>query len=210
MYITLIFAGDTNLQVMKMNRKDILFYALLIAVTTIIKIVCSPNLALSGTTGIMAVALFAGMNNNYKKANSFILPLLTLLITNTILQVLYAFNIFPFSGFYKWQFVEYSLVILLTSLGLLFRKTKTAGVFISAVAGPTVFFFISNFIVWAASSGLTGTTGYTHDFAGLVDCYTRALPFYRNSLISTVVLLPVLIMAYHWIVKGKAGLALAD
>lgn len=189
-----------------MIKKEVIFYALLIAVATIIKILCAPNIALSGTTAIMSVALFAGLNKTYNTQSSFLLPLVTLLISNTILQILNVLHMFPFEGFYKWQLVEYSLVLVLTTIGLLLRRAKTAGIFISAVLGPTVFFFISNYITWAVS---WQAIGYTHDTAGLINCYTQGLPFYRNSLISTIVLLPVFIMAYQWIMKGKATLALA-
>ena len=191
---------------MKMNKKEILFYALLVAVATIIKILCAPNIALSGITAVMSVALFAGLNKTYNVANSFLVPLVTLLVSNVIIQVLFSLHMFPFEGFYKWQFVEYSLVIVLTALGLLLRKAKTVGIFAAAILGPTIFFFISNYFTWAIYGQ---QIGYTHDTAGLLNCYTQGLPFYRNSLLSTIVLLPVFIMAYQWIITGKAKLALA-
>lgn len=190
---------------MKMNKKEVVFYALLIAVATIIKILCAPNIALSGTTAIMSVALFAGLNKTYNAQSSFLLPLVTLLISNAILQVLNMLHMFPFEGFYKWQLVEYSLTVVLTAIGLLLRKGKTAGIFVSAVLGPTVYFLVSNYCTWAFNWQLIG---YTHDTAGLMNCYTVGLPFYRNSLLSTIVLLPVFIMAYQWIMKGKPTLAL--
>lgn len=191
---------------MKLNKKEILFYALLVIVATVVKILCAPNIALSGITAVMSVALFAGLNKTYNVQSSFILPLVTLLVSNAILQVLYSLGAFPFKGFYNWQFVEYSLVVVLTALGLLLRRAKTAGIFISAVLGPTIFFLVSNYITWAV---YWQQIGYTHDAAGLMNCYVQGLPFYRNSLLSTIVLLPVLIVAYQWIMKGKATLALA-
>lgn len=191
---------------MKLNSKDFTFYALLIAVATIIKIICAPNYALSGVTAVMGVALFAGLNKNHGITGSFLLPLVTLLVTNTILQIMYMAHMFPFEGFYKWQFVEYSLTVVLTGIGLLLRRAKTAGIFISAVLGPTIFFFVSNYFTWAI---MWQQIGYTHDTAGLLNCYTQGLPFYRNSLLSTIVLLPTFIMAYQWIMKGKATLSLA-
>ena len=43
---------------------------------------------------------------------------------------------------------------------------------------PTIFFLITNFGVWT-----TGYYGLT--FQGLLKCYTMALPFYANTLVST-------------------------
>ena len=41
------------------------------------------------------------------------------------------------------------------------------------------FFVISNFMVWL-NSGM-----YQHTLDGLLICYTNAIPFYGNTLIST-------------------------
>ena len=51
----------------------------------------------------------------------------------------------------------------------------------SALAGPSAFFVISNFGVWLAGHLYPAT------WEGLAACYVAALPFYRNSLVSTVV-----------------------
>ncbi len=43
---------------------------------------------------------------------------------------------------------------------------------------PTIFFLITNFGVWTAGY-------YDLTFQGLLKCYTMALPFYANTLVST-------------------------
>ncbi len=190
---------------MKLNKQAVIFFLLLLAVTTIVKLICAPKIELSGITCVMAVALFAGLNK-FKAKYAFLLPIIILLATNTVVQILYSMKMFDFPGFYKWQFVEYSLVVVLTALGLVFRRAKTAGIFVTAILGPTLFFFVSNYITWYVS---WQTLGFTHDTSGLMSCYTAALPFYRNSIVSTVVFLPVFIAGYQWMVNGKAGLAIA-
>lgn len=47
----------------------------------------------------------------------------------------------------------------------------------AALASSVSFFVISNFAVWAAFSGL-----YPKTFAGLLTCYTAAIPFFRGTL----------------------------
>lgn len=47
----------------------------------------------------------------------------------------------------------------------------------AALASSVSFFVISNFAVWAAFSGL-----YPKTFAGLITCYTAAIPFFRGTL----------------------------
>ena len=55
---------------------------------------------------------------------------------------------------------------------------RVAGV---VLAGPTVFFLIANFGVWA-TSGI-----YPHSFSGLTLCYLAALPFYGHAVASTCI-----------------------
>jgi hypothetical protein len=47
--------------------------------------------------------------------------------------------------------------------------------------GPTSFFIVSNYAVWA------GGWGYTKNLAGLATCYAAGVPFYRNDLLSTAI-----------------------
>jgi len=52
---------------------------------------------------------------------------------------------------------------------------------------PTLFFIISNFIVWLTSSGV-----YPYTISGLMYCYEMGIPFYRHHLVSTMIFTPVL------------------
>jgi hypothetical protein len=191
---------------MKLNRNTIIFYIALVVITTLIKVICAPRLEFSGTTGIIALALFAGLVDMEKK-QAFLLPLIALFVSNLIIDVLFRLNMFPFAGFYKWQFIEYALLgFALTGMGMLLNKLKTTGAILGIITGPTVFFIISNFIVWLASRN---ALGYSNDFKGLMNCYAAGLPFYRNSLLSTAILLPVFIASYQWLVKGRLAFFMA-
>jgi hypothetical protein len=68
--------------------------------------------------------------------------------------------------------------VILASMGL-FRTMSAVRVAAGAVATPTSFFLLSNFVVWV------GSGMYAHTMSGLAQCYTMALPFYRNDLVST-------------------------
>lgn len=50
-------------------------------------------------------------------------------------------------------------------------------VVVAALASSISFFLISNFAVWAAWNGM-----YPKTFAGLMACYTAAIPFFRGTL----------------------------
>lgn len=92
-------------------------------------------------------------------------------------------------GFYPMQPVTYASYALLIATGFLLRDNRSivriAG---AGVLGATAFFVLSNFAVW----GFGGGVRYPHTAEGLWECYVAAIPFYRNSLISMAVFLPVL------------------
>jgi hypothetical protein len=187
---------------MKWNKQQVIFFLVLSALTTIVKIICAPQINLSGLSTVIAVALFAGLTIQ-DKPTAFLMPLLALFISDVAIQLLYSFNLFPFQGFYKWQFVNYSLFIIVTLIGLAFRNGKIAGMFASALIAPTLFFILSNFCVWVFSAQ---EIGYTKDFSGLMKCFAAGLPFYKNSLITTIVFLPIFIASYQLISNGKLSL----
>jgi len=190
---------------MKINKRTLFFFFVLIAVTTLVKVICAPNINLSGFSAGIAVALFAGFTE--KDARKVILlPLLTLFISDMLIQVLYITNIFPFAGFYENQWINYVLIICLSFIGMLLRRGGLVGILSSGIIAPALFFLISNYIVWTTQAQLLG---YTNDFSGLMDCYRAGLPFYRNSVISTLVFLPSFIGLYHWFVEGKFSLQTA-
>jgi hypothetical protein len=66
-------------------------------------------------------------------------------------------------------------------LGQILLKAKTTWMRVGAGAllGPTSFFLLSNYAVWA------GGGMYPKTLSGLGTCFVAALPFYRNDLIST-------------------------
>jgi uncharacterized protein DUF6580 len=187
---------------MKLTRQTIIFCFILIAVTTLVKVICAPQINLSGFSAVIAVSLFAGLTIK-DKTKAFLLPLITLFLSDVLLQALHALNLFPYSGFYSGQIYNYALFIILTLTGILLNNYKVAGIFAAAIIGPTIFFLLSNFIVWKTQGAIMG---YSNDVNGLMQSYTFGLPFYRNSLISTIIFLPAFVALYHWLIYGKLSL----
>ncbi len=91
-----------------------------------------------------------------------------------------------FLGFYPAMVGIYAAMALATLPGLLLRNGIRTGKFLVAViASPSLFFLASNFVVWLGDM-------YPHNPAGLGACYIAALPFFGNSLLSSLVYSPVL------------------
>ncbi len=83
-----------------------------------------------------------------------------------------------FIGFHAITLFTWGSVIVvgLSSKFFLTRKlSRIAG----ALMGAVIFFVITNFGVWSL-----GSYGYTLE--GLIACYSLALPFFGNTLVSTI------------------------
>src|SRR6188508_2244031 len=140
---------------MKLSKQTIFFFLILVIVSTLIKVICAPQIDLSGFTAVIAVSLFSGLAIQNKKL-AFLLPLLTLFISDVLLEAFHAMNLFPYSGFYSGQIVNYILFIAITLIGIGLRNYKTAGIIAAAFIGPTIFFLLSNFIVWKTQARMIG------------------------------------------------------
>ena len=129
---------------------------------------------------IGAVALFGGMYLTRRYA--MILPLIAMLISDI------------FIGFYTWQIMAsvYISFALTGLIGLWVRKNKKLSTVIGGtVLGSILFFLITNFSVWAFG------TMYAHDFSGLIQSYTMAIPFFRNSLLGDLFYVGLLVGSYE-------------
>lgn len=92
-------------------------------------------------------------------------------------------------AFYPSQVTTYLGYGLVITLGLLLRERRSAlAIGGTGLLGAVIFFAVSNFGVWAFGGGVT----YPMTPGGLLECYDAAIPFFRNSLISMAVFLPVL------------------
>lgn len=189
---------------MKNNGKLIVFTIILIAITTLCKFYFGPELEWSGFSPVIAIALFAGFIIK-EKDMSFLLPLLALFISDVAIQLLHNADLFPYAGFYKGQWKNYLVLLSVTLIGMLLKGRNNASLIIGSIAAPTLFFLISNFMVWQGTTEAV----YPKNFNGLIACYTAALPFYKNALMATIIFLPLILFAYNYITRKKAVLTIA-
>lgn len=118
---------------------------------------------------IGAMALFSGAHLARRSAG-FVAPIGALLLSDTVL------------GFYGHMEVVYGSTALIVCLGwLLASRRSVVRVAAFSLAGSTLFFLITNFGVWAYD-GL-----YPKTAAGLMACYTAAIPFFQSSLVGDLI-----------------------
>ncbi len=148
-----------------------------------------------------AMAIFAGAVIKDKKW-ALIVPILSLFISDLLYQVLYLSGLSTIQGFYEGQWQNYILFGLLSFVGMAIKKINVVNVFIASLAAPTIYFLLSNFILWAG----TGTRGFGRPktFDGLLLCYNDGLPFYRTSLIATIIFSSIIFGAYYLVKRSSA------
>lgn len=95
-----------------------------------------------------------------------------------------------FIGFYAWQIMAsvYLSFALTGVIGLIVKQKKTlARVVGGTLLGSILFFLITNIAVWAFGAM------YPQNLAGLMESYTMAIPFFRNSLLGDLFYVGILV-----------------
>ncbi|HZD94446.1 MAG TPA: DUF6580 family putative transport protein, partial [Candidatus Sulfotelmatobacter sp.] len=80
------------------------------------------------------------------------------------------------------QYVMWAWYLVPCFLGVVLRdRVKPLNVLGAGLGTGIGFYLASNFAVWAF-----GHIGYAKNFSGLLECYVRAIPFFKNAIISDV------------------------
>ena len=112
---------------------------------------------------IAAMALFGGVYLN--KRYALIVPMLAMAVSDVFL------------GFHSTIFFVYGSFLLIGLIGIWLKKHKNFQTVLGgAIASSVLFFFVTNLGVW-----LVGNI-YPRTFIGLTECFTYALPFFRNTV----------------------------
>jgi hypothetical protein len=127
-------------------------------------------------TPITAMALFSGVYFTNKNL-AYIVPLLAMVLSDIFLG---------FSGITIFVYADF---ILVSYIGLSSKKVSIKTILISSIS----FFVITNFGVWLI--------GYPKTLDGLMECYTLAIPFFRNSLLGDFFYAGVMYYAFEFVSK---------
>ncbi len=118
---------------------------------------------------IAALALFGALY--LPRRVGIVLPLLAMMTSDF------------FIGFYQWQIMlaVYASFIAIGCVGLFIREKKNfLKISTTVFSGSILFFLVTNFAVWEFGSM------YPKNFQGLIESYTMALPFFRNTLLGDI------------------------
>lgn len=119
----------------------------------------------ANVTAVGALAVFSGAK--YGKTKALVITIGTMFLSDIVL------------GFHAVMWATYggfALSVLLANL--LLRKQSVIRIAGVSLASSVLFYLVTNFAVWYIPGSM-----YPKTFAGLMDSYIMALPFFRNSLL---------------------------
>jgi hypothetical protein len=152
-----------------MNKRISIIIAIVFVAALIRLLPHAPNF-----TPLAAMALFGGayISNKYL---AVLVPMMAMLVSDALM------------GFNGWAFTEqviavYGSFALIAYMGQSMQHNKNAlKVGGTTIAASVVFFVITNFAVWMGGFFHTPAL-YPMNFAGIIECYVSAIPFFSNSL----------------------------
>ena len=168
-----------------MNIKFVLIISIIFLVSLTRIFQHTPNF-----TPILALAIFGGAYLP-NRITAISLPIISMFISDLII------------GFHSQIFTVYATIILLSILGHLMKTKNFKNFAITGFTGSLIFFIITNFSVWL------GGSLYPLTIDGIIQCYIMAIPFFHNTLISTILFLTILFFGYTFAEKKISNLKIS-
>ena len=152
-------------------------------------------------TPVIAITLLSSyiFKNKYVSLG---LPLFALWLSDLFINnVVYAGYYPGFTFLSTGMIWTYGSILLVALLGsVMFKKMSSSRVALASISGSTIFYLISNFGVWIVSPM------YAKSIAGLIVCYSLALPFYGSSLAGDLIYSALFFGAYHLAISKSYNL----
>ena len=183
---------------MKLIKSNLLILFILILACALYRVWDSRPM---GFAPQIAMALFAGSVSKDKRF-AFLFPVLSLFISDLLYQFLYSQGLSTIKGFYSGQWQNYLLIASITIIGFFINKNKIGQIFVGSLAGAVYFFLVSNFMVWVGGDWDINNQPYPRSFSGLVLCYSEALPFFKWSVLSTLLFNGVFFGSFYLLGKS--------
>ena len=142
----------------------------------LIAVLCRLLPHLPNFSPVTAIALFGGLYFS-NKTMAYLVPLFIMALSDLFL------------GFHSISVVVYAAFLLVSFIGTQTKKPSVFTILLSSIS----FFVITNFGVWLI--------GYPKTWTGLVECYTLAIPFFRNSLLGDFFYSGVMIIGFSFVQK---------
>jgi len=180
-----------------MSKNKVYLASVFIAIGAIFRLIPHPL----NVSPVAAMALIGGMYIS-KKHLAYLVPIAALFLSDLILNNTINRAFFQdHTGlvfFADYMIYTYGAYILTVLCGFLIRKSPLGGkVIFGVLITSLLFFVVTNMGVWA--SGIL----YPRTGAGLSAAFAAALPFFRNTLLSNIIFVPLFVLTIELITKTK-------
>jgi hypothetical protein len=165
---------------MKLNKEIVIALIIMIVTSALYRVLPGRPF---GFAPQIAIALFSGSLFVKNKHYAFLLPLISMFLSDLMYQVLYVNHLSSIQGFYEGQLENYLLIAATAIFGFGLQTNNVSKFVGNFIAAPTVFFLISNFMVWASFGGYQRPM----TASGLMQTMVDGLPFYGYSVAGTFV-----------------------
>jgi hypothetical protein len=146
-----------------------------------------PNFAPIGATGLFSGTRLRGWQ-------AYLVPLIAMLLTDPIRSAMEG----HYPAYSAMTVIIYASMLVYVFLGrtLLSQSSGPGRIALVCLLGSAQFFVVTNFFVWLGSE-----VEYPRTFAGLIACYTAAIPFFERTVVGDLFFTAVLTGAYYLIVR---------
>ena len=149
-----------------MTNKPLIYSIILVAALVQLRLIPHPP----NFTPILAAGIFSG----YYFKNFFMS--LFIIILSMFLGDLYL-------GIHDTMFFTYISLIAVVAVGFYIKKFKSLEILFGGIISSVCFLIITNFGAWLTLDM------YEKSFSGLISSYVLAIPFFQNTLVSTILYL---------------------
>jgi len=183
---------------MKLNKTTAWYLIILIVTAALYRVT---PLRDYGFAPQIAMALFGGAVIKDRKW-AFALPLFSMFVSDALYEVLFQNGMSPIKGFYSGQWINYLVFATVVVVGFFMKRITITNVLVYSIIAPTWFFLLSNFTVWAGAKTIPQT------WSGLMETYALGVPFYRQSVVATLIFSTVFFGAWY-VLNRKKSVAVA-
>ena len=156
-----------------MIHMNVLFIIVLTLFAVISRLVPHPP----NFTPLLAIALYSGIC--FKNKFLFIIPLMSMILSDFFL------------GYHNsmiWIYLSFLMVFYIGYTQS--KKYSFKNLILLSFFSSTLFFVVSNFGVWII--------GYPKTIEGFITCYVLAIPFFHNTLLSTILFSSIFHFSYKY------------
>ncbi len=158
---------------LKKENQQIILVALIVIATAILR-VFNASAHIYHLVPLAAIGVFSGSILSNKRM-SYIIPIAAMFLSD--LGIATVTHMPAFYGIS--QLVNYFAVALVTFMGTFMVRRNVTNILGYSISGSMIFFLLSNF-----GTFLSGYYGY--HYTGFVECFTMAIPFYKNDMANTL------------------------